>query len=236
MNPFAAASVVVISAVGVAQQTLRVWGDNYLDTAVGEVAPAALSAHWGSLLVLRNDGRIFARGLKSGLFYSPSAQFLANPPALPSGSSYLRVTCGSYTHGALVGRESSYMKVASGCAGSMAPARLVPRDTPQIGCTLEVGLLDLPANLAAMVMGWTRLQPGVLLDGVGMPGCVAHASVDGVALLLGSGGEATWSLATPYQSTLLGLRFYNQAFVFDPAAGNAIGAVVSDASEALVGG
>lgn len=40
----------------------------------------------------------------------------------------------------------------------------------------------------------------------------------------------------PFQQSLLGARFYNQVFVFDPAAGNAMGAVVSDAAEGVVGG
>jgi len=34
---------------------------------------------------------------------------------------------------------------------------------------------------------------------------------------------------------LVGVRFYQQALVLDPAAGNAFGAVMSDATAAVVG-
>ena len=90
--------------------------------------------------------------------------------------------------------------------------------------------------MAAIVMGWSKITPGIALDFLGMPGCVANVSLDGIAFLSGTGGTATWSLPIPYQPMLLGTRFYNQAFVFDPAAGNSMGAVVSDATEAIVGG
>ena len=73
------------------------------------------------------------------------------------------------------------------------------------------------------------------LDPLGMPGCSAHVSPDAVLFVAGSGGEAKFTITVPYQPSLLGLRFYNQAFVLDPAA-NALGAVVSDAAAALIGG
>ncbi len=181
----------------------------------------------------RSDGSVVASG-----YYSANpieAQLMYPPPLLP-GTSYLRLSAGETLHGALVGRESSYLRIASGCAGSQPAARLVPHDTPQIGRTMTVGLLNLPASAAALVMGWSRITPGVALDNYGMPGCVAHVSLDGIGYLGGIGGTASWSLAIPYQPTLLGVHFYNQAFVFDPASGNSMGAVVSEACEGIVGG
>ena len=41
--------------------------------------------------------------------------------------------------------------------------------------------------------------------------------------------------AIPNALALVGLRFQQQAFVPDPMAGNALGAVVSDAAEATIG-
>ena len=52
--------------------------------------------------------------------------------------------------------------------------------------------------------------------------------------MLGSGGNAAWELPIPNQIGLVGLHFYNQALVFDPGT-NALGAVISDAAEAVVG-
>jgi hypothetical protein len=128
------------------------------------------------------------------------------------------------------------MKVASGGAGSLPVSSLVPRDTPQIGKTLKVGITNLPTGSAALFMGWNKNTPGLSLANVGMPGCEAHASLDAVALLTGTGTDAMRSLAIPCQPLLLGVRFCMQAAVLDPGAGNALGAVASDASEGVAGG
>jgi hypothetical protein len=180
-----------------------------------------------SVLARRSDGEAVAWGW--GTASSP-------PPPLDPGTSYLRIAGGVWAHMAIVGRESRYVTVAPGCAGSRPSCRLIPRDTPQIGRTLTVGLTNLPASLAVLVMGWSRITPAVPLDTIGMPGCLAHVPLDGTALLSGSNGEASWSLPIPFQPALLGTVFYHQALVVDPAAGNAFGAVVSEVAEAVVGG
>jgi hypothetical protein len=46
---------------------------------------------------------------------------------------------------------------------------------------------------------------------------------------------ATFRLPIPGVPALVGLKFYNQALVLDPGAGNVIGAVVSEAAEGVVG-
>jgi hypothetical protein len=68
-----------------------------------------------------------------------------------------------------------------------------------------------------------------------MPGCTAFVSIDAVDLLLGAGTRASWSMSIPAAPNLLGSRFHQQALVVDPLAGNASGAVVSDAATAVVG-
>lgn len=87
-----------------------------------------------------------------------------------------------------------------------------------------------------MVMGWSQYVPGLSLAPFGMPGCYAHVSLDNVAYVTGTGGEALWTLPIPYAPALVGVRFYNQAVILDAAAGNALGAVVSEAAVGLVGG
>ena len=57
---------------------------------------------------------------------------------------------------------------------------------------------------------------------------------DGAFLLLGQNGVAKYQFGIPGDPKLVGLRFYNQALVLDAAA-NALGAVVSDAAEVMVG-
>ena len=43
------------------------------------------------------------------------------------------------------------------------------------------------------------------------------------------------SIAIPDNPVLIGTRFYHKAIVLDPSAGNALGAVMSDAAVAVVG-
>lgn len=68
-----------------------------------------------------------------------------------------------------------------------------------------------------------------------MPGCSAALVPDAVVLVSGAAGNAVFEMPIPNDAGLIGLRFHNQAFVLDPNAGNPLGAVVSDAAEAVVG-
>jgi hypothetical protein len=91
-----------------------------------------------------------------------------------------------------------------------------------------------------MVLGFSnRLAGGTALPlslaAIGMPSCNAHVSADATTLIVGSSGTATFRLPIPNALPLLGVHFYNQAFVPDPGAGNVLGAVVSDAAAAVVG-
>ena len=183
------------------------------------------------LIARRSDGDAVAWGFVGG-----TGSSYVTPPALQSGAAYLHVAAGYNTLMGLVGSESRYVTFASGCAGSLPSSSLIPRDTPRIGETLQVTLSNLPTSVAMIAMGWSKVTPGASLAFLGMPNCAAHVTLDGVALLTGTGNEAVWTLPIPYQAALLGVHFHNQAFVLDPAAGNAIGAVVSDAAEAVVGG
>lgn len=191
------------------------WGVYYVEVDGG----------YRHLSLRRSDGRVEVCGL---VYLTLNAV-----PALDPGTSYVQISSGYDIAGGRVGAQSTYVGVVPGCAGSRPPARLVPRDTPKIGRTLEVTLFDLPASVAVMVMGFTRTAPQSLA-GLGMPGCEAHVSLDGMAALVGQNHQAKWLLPIPDQPSLLGLTFYNQALVFDPQA-NAFGAVVSDTAEARVG-
>jgi hypothetical protein len=158
---------------------------------------------------------------------------LAEVPALDPGTSYTQISSGYDIAGGRVAAQSTYVGIVPGCAGTRPATRLVPRDTPKIGRTLEVTLFDLPMHAAVMVMGWSQTSPQSL-DGLGMPGCAAHISLDAAMGVVGQNNQAKWLLPIPDQPTLLGITFYNQALVLDPQA-NAFGAVVSDAAEGVVG-
>jgi hypothetical protein len=132
-----------------------------------------------------------------------------------------------------LGPQTTYISYAPGCSGTRPTTQLIPRDTPKLGKTLEVTLLDLPENAAFMVFGFRSTTPSPL-DTYGMPGCSSHVSMDGAYLLLGQNHKAKYRLPIPDSPGLLGLRFYNQAVVLDSAA-NGLGAVVSNAAEAVIG-
>ena len=110
----------------------------------------------------------------------------------------------------------------------------MPRDTPRIGKALEVTFFDLPQSLAVLAFGWQRITP-LSLGFLGMPGCDLQITLDATAPLVGQNGQAKWFLPIPDDPQFVGVHFFNQALVLDPAAGNGFGAVVSDAAEAVIG-
>ncbi|MCC7062163.1 MAG: hypothetical protein IT456_05115 [Planctomycetes bacterium] len=159
---------------------------------------------------------------------------LIDTPPLDPGTSYVEVSAAS---GAgfvgRVGPTSTYVAVGGGCAGTLPAARLVPRDTPRIGKVHEVTVFDLPQHCAFMLFGWSQTAP-LSLSGYGMPGCAAHVSPDTAVFVAGQQGHARFRLPIPDYVGLVGLHFYNQALVLDSAA-NALGAVMSEASEGAIG-
>jgi hypothetical protein len=95
-----------------------------------------------------------------------------------------------------------------------------------------VQVLDLPQNLAIMMLGWSRQN--LPLRSLGLGHCQQLVSVDAVQWITGQNHLAHWRLPIPDVPALVGTRFYNQAVVLDQAA-NSIGVVLSDAAEAVVG-
>jgi hypothetical protein len=173
----------------------------------------------------RSDGEVVMAGVWGGGMF---------PPLSPDpGHSYVQTRVMDEIVLCRAGPQNTYVGYGHGCAGSLPPARLVPRDTPKIGRTLEVTVFDLPANLAFMVFGFSSSPPTPLAS-FGMPGCDRHVTVDGAVLLLGQDQQAKYRLPIPDSPALVGVRFYNQAVVVDPSA-NALGAVMSDAAEGVIG-
>lgn len=197
------------------------------------IPPLPLGLYWvdieggnGHAGLRRSDGRIFGVGF--------CQNFQDYIPALEPNTSYVEVRASYDMVCGRVGPPSTFIGFAPGCAGTRPATRLVPGDTPAIGRTLELTLFDLPLDIAMIAMGWSRFQSPIALTALGMPGCDWHVALDGVALLAGQNQQAQFSLPIPDQPSLVGIRFYHQALVLDPAA-NAFGAVVSEAAEGVVG-
>jgi hypothetical protein len=178
-------------------------------------------------LARRSDGQVVVESQNN------FANFADLVPPLSPGESYVEVGCQSDENAARLGPTSTYVAFASGCSGSRLATRLIPRDTPRIGKVHQVTLFDLPQNIAFMVFGWNRVGP-ISLAQYGMPGCLQHVSIDAAAFLAGANNQARFELPIPNMPGLVGLHFFNQAIVPDPAA-NALGAVVSDAAEGVIG-
>jgi alpha-tubulin suppressor-like RCC1 family protein len=208
---------------------LIVWGSG-LPVPIPALPPGVVYVEISSglhhMLLRRSDGRVVVWGVN---FQRGQDQI----PALAPGESAVQVSAHGDQSMMRVGPTCTYVTFASGCAGSRPAPSLVPRDTPRIGSTMKVTLFDLPQSAAFMILGWGQTAP-VSLAGVGMPGCYQHVTVDGAVFLLGQNQQARWELAIPNWVGLVGFHFHNQAVVLDPAA-NALGAVVSDAAEAVIG-
>jgi alpha-tubulin suppressor-like RCC1 family protein len=188
------------------------FGVRYVEVAMGDTAAVAR----------RSDGEVVVFG------NSLMAVQVEIPPRPPS-TSYVGLSAHLRTITALGGPTSTYVSFVDGCAGSRPPSRLVPRDTPRTGRTLDVRLFDVPMNVAVMVMGFDKHGP-TPLGVVGMPGCTWHVRPDAAVVVVGQNAQAVWQLPIPDVASLVGVRFYNQALVLDTAAGNTLGAV-----EAVVG-
>ncbi|HEX5053269.1 MAG TPA: hypothetical protein VFZ65_15950 [Planctomycetota bacterium] len=185
------------------------------------------SGSYSDVALRRSDGQVVVVGTNS---YD-----VANVPPLEPGTSYVQLSGYSLSIAGRVGPTSTYVGVAQGCSGSRPATRLIPRDTPRIGKPLPIRLLDLPADVAMLAMAFQELPLPIALAPFGMPGCQWRIPLDAVALVAGQNHEATFSLPIPDVPSLVGTRFYQQALVLDPLAGNTMGAVVSDTAQGVVG-
>lgn len=114
-------------------------------------------------------------------------------------------------------------------------------DTPQIGNTFRVRVGQcLPSSVALLLFGrsatnWNGITLPFDLTPFGAPGCSLLVE-NGIAstMLTNTAGAANLQYTLPYNIYVLGQSFYNQAFVFDPAA-NAFGFVASNAGHGVFG-
>ena len=105
---------------------------------------------------------------------------------------------------------------------------------------MTVRVEPLPLSLAVMISGFSNVSStaGPLpldLSPFGLTNCSLRVSLDISDALIGALGSATYSLAVPASAALAGFILHQQALVFDPAAGNPQGLVMSDAATAVVG-
>ena len=139
-----------------------------------------------------------------------------------------------------VSAQSSF---GTGCLGSNGVPSVVPTQIgPRLSEDFVLSFKSLPPNTAVTgLLGLSNTSSNgrtlpLSLSYLGMPGCQLLVSND-VALPLADRPTPTtakWTTHIPYVPSLLGVDFFQQVFVLDPAA-NALGLTSSDASRATIG-
>ncbi|MBL8754245.1 MAG: hypothetical protein JNK15_13165 [Planctomycetes bacterium] len=134
---------------------------------------------------------------------------------------------------------AQYNTIGPGCPGTIGIPTLLPAALPRLGQTMIVNVTNVPAQLGLMITGTSGSNStlGSLpfdLSVVGMPGCFLRSSLDLTDALFTFGPTASWSLAIPNQGGLLGLNFWQQAFLFSPPT-NAFGGVMSTGAQWQIG-
>jgi hypothetical protein len=119
-----------------------------------------------------------------------------------------------------------------GCSGRSLPSLDSTSNSPSLGTTFPLQLTALPAQpgIAYLAFGvsiatWNGLALPVDLGSFGLPGCKLWMDPTAGVVLAHPGGSATYPLRIPNEPALAGVMVATQALVFDPAAGNGIGAV-----------
>jgi hypothetical protein len=105
---------------------------------------------------------------------------------------------------------------------------------------MGITAFELPQHSAIVILGSSSNRWGLGplpfgLSVIGMPGCSLRVSNDFVTGLSGSKHQATLAFAIPNFLSLVGAVLHVQALVPDPAAGNPLGAVMSDAMTMTIG-
>lgn len=132
-----------------------------------------------------------------------------------------------------------YQNFGPGCPNSIGTSALLNATLPRLGQTMIVNVTNVPAQLGLMINGASNtvssLGPLPLdLTPLGVNGCMLRVSLDLLDAFFTFGPTASWSLNIPNQTTLLGARFWQQAFVFDPPL-NAFGGAMSNGAEWQIG-
>ena len=130
-------------------------------------------------------------------------------------------------------------KYGTSCPGSALPLLLLPLpgSLPWIGETLLLVIgNEPPAQLITVSLGVSNRFYGALplpydLSVIGMTGCMLLASYDVGWPAVGG----AWMLPIPNMPSLLGSRFYNQAFAVDPTAAGPLRITTSNGLENLIG-
>ncbi len=110
------------------------------------------------------------------------------------------------------------------------PLAMAPVGRPVVGSTtfgLRIGNIQPQSLLGALVLSLGQFNPGLSLQGLGMPDCYQYVGSDAVIIVPFAGSSATVPMNVPNNPVLAGLRLYGQAVSFLPGI-NPLGMVSSN--------
>lgn len=166
--------------------------------------------------------------------------FLSYGASLGNGGSVGNVAIVGYSAGGgePVGPQLDWSAILAYVSGTGDVALRIDADNrPITGTTINVTVSQLPfsAVIAAVVYGFTKIDPGFPLDGIGMTGCNGHTTPDLLIAGLVAGPTFSTPLSIPANPALTGFHLLAQGLVLGTAVPNAFGGVTSNGLELIVG-
>lgn len=138
-----------------------------------------------------------------------------------------------------------YRSWGEGCAGSQGvpsldvlPGIVTPA---RLGHDFPIEVSYLPVSAPVFIItglstsSWSGAPLPTDLASYGMPGCTLYVSVNTSDFVLAAGTKAQFTVSMPTLPMFLGYQLHHQALVLDPAAGNPLGAVMSNPGTATIG-
>ncbi len=134
---------------------------------------------------------------------------------------------------------AGYGFIGAGCAGSLGVPGNVATSQPVLGGTAVLAVDRVPLGVMFFLVGFSRTTASVGalpfdLAPFGAAGCLARVSPDATNTVAGAGTTLNVNFGIPNAAGLIGVKFFTQALVLDPAA-NTLGGVTSDAAAMIVG-
>lgn len=108
---------------------------------------------------------------------------------------------------------------------------------PVLGNTINLQVSNIPAAtpFAAIILGLTKIDPGIDLGGIGMPGCRQYGSQEATLLAVAPGALLSVQYAIPNNTAFAGVRIVCQSAIYNPpAVPNFLGALSSNGLELLL--
>ena len=138
-------------------------------------------------------------------------------------------------------KAAGYSLLGVGCKGSSGTPQLYCTKYPKLGQPFEFRVVGMTAARSGVILAgltdllWKTVTLPLDLSPLGASACHLFISIDAeLGFTADATGATTFNVRLPNDQTLLGLHFFNQAFVLSPGS-NALGLITSNAGRAFIG-